>query len=198
MVGALWRARPLSRECQRRLTSDQQVGSPPPVSSRGKIDSYLALRSRSLLKKAWRGLWSIKGKEQDKCLLIMLPWVQREAGNRTHMLRIGNPQVSERAPNCITIITPPPIVQGANQFWNLSCVLGNPWVAAKHPDLSRSKSAYQPFRAARHSLLQKARVPARWRKSSQAAFCFILIRSILGLLSDVWPFIMVASKGTLN
>ena len=196
MVGARRRARPLSRECQRRLTSDQQVGSPPPVSSRGKIDSYLALRSRSLLKKAWRGLWSIKGKEQDKCLLIMLPWVQREAGNRTHMLRIGNPQVSERAPNCIAIITPPPIVQGANQFWNLSCVLGNPWVAAKHPDLSRSKSAYQPFRAELVAVFYK-----RLRgggKVVRRLFCFILIRSILGLLSDVWPFIMVASKGTLN
>ena len=110
----------------------------------------------------------------------MLPWVLREAGNRTHMLRIGNPQVSERAPNCIAIITPPPIVQGANQFWNLSCVLGNPWVAAKHPDLSRSKSAYQPFRASRRSLLQKARVPAWWRKSSQAAFLLHLDQVYLG------------------
>ena len=75
-------------------------------------------------------------------------------------------------------------------------VLGNPWAAAKQPGLELLHTNHSNLPAVFYKRLVPQRTVADLQKQSGGFFgWFILMESILGLPSNLEPFIMVASTG---
>ena len=129
----------------------------------------------------------------------MPPWLRTLTRERRRTqirkLSIGNSQVN--LSNLHRLKIQPLIILGRTGFWIRDVYRVTLGLRPKATRSGRA-AAYQPFQPARR-LLQRAGAAAHWLicKSSPAAFFlrFILIGSILGLPTNLEPFIMVASTG---